>query len=474
MILPDDLKIELHPQFPMVEGVNFARLLGHGLRCGFELTPYQAVITEMVKRGELQRAHLRSLELSEEQLLLSEEVYFPRQAGWNLTLAREIGRVEASIELDTDDVSTIAEMLRLAACSSNIDEFRDYAADLGEELLDVLLRPSMSSRPRWRRAKPPGIYRREHASLLIRSATTSILFDPVSRGVVCPDSPHEESDESIDAVVITHEHGDHIHWPSTLCAARSSTTPVYVPVVPRVNLLTHPRFSDSGRALGQRVEELPWHSAVTVGDIQIRSLPFYGEQPTAYAPGPVPDLRSWGNCYRITTPQFSLLLLVDSGRDPMGGMDEVVARSVSEDGPVDFVASCLREFSSPFFGGLSTYFATLSLARLRELYAQHVEGKLPSTTAGPKLVAQLCGISGAKYFLPYAHGFEGFGVPIQDIGWDLREGSEEHVGAQLSHHLLSNGTRTQCVRWAPGESAHLVGGQLEVRKASPALETPVT
>src|SRR5262249_45019335 len=143
-------------------------------------------------------------------------------------------------------------------------------------------------------------------------------------------SPGERVHLAVDGVFITHLHGDHWSLPSIMRSAPAADTPVVVPRVPAPSLLTTQDPIHSLRLTGQRVESRAWSSKVTVGDIEVDVLPFYGEQPVRDAPGLESPLRNWGNCYRFNAPEFSLLILVDSGVDWGGTMVEVIRRSTEE------------------------------------------------------------------------------------------------------------------------------------------------
>jgi hypothetical protein len=279
------------------------------------------------------------------------------------------------------------------------------------------------------------------------------------------DAPSDVGSERLDAIVITHSHGDHWHLPSILCAAPSADTLVVVPRVPRRSILTSTLFSDELDLAGQRSIAPAWGETIVVGDITIDVLPFYGEQPCADPPGPPEGLRSWGNCYRFNTPDFSAIVLVDSGRDPLGDVADVVRRSAEMRGPPDAILACMRSFASPFFGGLSSYWATLPFDRLRQLFELFRRGQLPSTTAGTAGLADICVASGAKHFLPYADGFNGVGVPIHDTGWGLGEPAELELVAELERRLASVGGRTRAVAWNPGDHVHFTDSGLNVERA---------
>ncbi|MEM9492795.1 MAG: MBL fold metallo-hydrolase, partial [Myxococcota bacterium] len=326
------------------------------------------------------------------------------------------------------------------------------------------------STARWPGHLGPGIYRREHASLLICSETTAIAVDPIGLELSLPgiaDAPLDTvhpitgAPTGVDAVVITHSHDDHFHLPSLLRSV-AADCPVLVPEVPRPSLLTRVDLAAALAALGQRVVSMPWYTTHTVGDITIEAVPFYGEQPTRLAPGPPPDMRNWGNCYRITTPQLSALILVDSGCDPLGDMVEVARRCRREHGPVDIALSCLRSFASPFFGGLPYYWAALPLDQLGQLWRQLGRDALPATTAGAIGTAAVCAAAGARYFLPYAHGFAGVGQAIDDVGWGAGEPAEHALLAELSQLLSERGATTEVRSWQPGQCARLVAGQLRI------------
>jgi L-ascorbate metabolism protein UlaG (beta-lactamase superfamily) len=311
----------------------------------------------------------------------------------------------------------------------------------------------------------PGVYRREHASLVIRSRTTSILVDPIAPFAELPNLARAPVDESThDAVAITHGHSDHWCPPTILQRVAYPDIPVIVPRVPRSNVLTRPEFKRELQLLGQRVLDPPWNTEVTIGDIVIDILPFFGEQPTKDIALPVRDVRSWGNCYRFNTPDFSTLLLVDCGEDPEGSVVDVCRRSFLRRGPVDLVLACMREFASPFFTGLAQYWAAVPLGSLKELFERLERGDLPSTTAGTEGIARAVEASRARHFAPYANGFEGAGAPICDIGWGEGEPSEAEVSQTLRTHLDRTGHAAQVIRWNPGDAIEFSKREARVRR----------
>jgi hypothetical protein len=157
---------------------------------------------------------------------------------------------------------------------------------------------------------------------------------------------------------------------------------------------------------------------------------------------------------------------VDSGVDPEGGMAEVLAESCRRRGPVDVVLCCQREFQSPFFGGLSHYWAALPWERLQSLYRELRQGGLQNTTAGIQGAVEACAAAQARYFLPYANGFEGVGRSITDIGWGAGEPTEASCNARMREELARQGLGTQVLEWCPGDVARVERGQVKISRGA--------
>jgi L-ascorbate metabolism protein UlaG (beta-lactamase superfamily) len=433
---------------------DFMRVEFEPTRCRARL---EALVAERPQLGEL----VDPAAITRGGVFLRDVALFPPLEGWGLGFCE--GDRFIGLQLD-DELDAVGGLLQLGAQSDDLDAFCEAAEALGEDALAFITRPGAIRPSRWPRADSPGIYRREHATLLVRSETTSILIDPIGMQTGLPNIarvPMSLGSPHLDAIAITHSHTDHFHIPSLLACADEETR-LLVPEVPRANLLTPVDFVAAAQAFGMRAEVARWHQTVTVGDIAIDVLPFYGEQPTRDAPGPPDGVRSWGSCYLFRTPQLAAAVLVDSGADPLGNMDDVARWIRARHGPVDVVLACLRTFLSPFFGGLPSYWAVLPFDRLRELHAQLRAGTLPSTTAGPAGVASFCAAVGARWFAPYANGFEGVGVPISDVGWGQREPSEAALLGEVAGRLAEFGAPTRVVAWNAGDAARMSGGELVV------------
>jgi hypothetical protein len=363
--------------------------------------------------------------------------------------------------------SLVPEVAQITRSLNRVTSAAEFTAEFGQDLEPSATKAICAaiSRSRdfgeWPDLDSAGLYRREHASIAIRSGRTSVLFDPQGyHGSWSTGFARYPADRAprVDAVVITHSHSDHWHLPSVLRHCDAHTT-VIVPEVPRVNILTPFDFGRTLESAGQKYTRLSWFQKICVGGVDIQALPFFGEQPTRFAPGARMDLRNWGNCYSVKCEDVSILVLADSGADPMGEITDVVRELVAENGPFDIVTSCCASFPEGILDGLPVYALTLPLGRLREIHADRVRGRWKAITLGIDGIAEICAISRARYFLPYANGFDGLGREIVMDGILIQE---TELLARLAERLRSLGVSTSVVPWKVGDWFPL---QTHVRKS---------
>jgi hypothetical protein len=383
---------------------------------------------------------------------------FAEPRDWQLFLGtHESPRL--AVELDASAVESAAQLIRLAAAADGRDAFLERAAGLADADILESLAETIGDSPEhgtWPEPALPGIHRREHASLLLVSGSTRVLTDPQSLTASWTTNhayPCDARPMRADAVAVTHQHNDHWHLPSIL-AAIAPDAPVVVPHVPRPNLLTSESMRRSLELAAQHVVDPAWSERVTIGALSLGVLPFFGEQPTVAQPGAPPGVRNYGNCYRVDCAEWSALVLADSGADPDGTMLEVVARSAAEEGPVDALLSCSMAFPEGLNDGLPEYLLTLPFERLEAIYAEAESGQARSMTSGPAGIAALCRAAGARYYLPYAHGFGGL---FRDPGPD-----DAHCAA-VAAELGRLSASTEVVRWRPGNVASFRDRALQIR-----------
>ncbi|MBC7977419.1 MAG: MBL fold metallo-hydrolase [Myxococcales bacterium] len=432
----------------------YVQLLHEFRRARFASDPCRAALDRLFAAG-LARELISPTAFEDDGLIASARAIYPVAGDLSLQFHTHTAAgapLTLPIPLADDDIVPAVDMLRLGFRAPSADAFRAEYADLGDVFLDRITTRDPAPRPRWAVPRRPGIYRREHATLVIRSETTTLLVDPLVRHMSMPSLwAMPDTREPVDGILISHSHTDHWSPLALIERAVDPATPIVVPRVPRRSLLTLPDMAHELRTLGLHALAPAWGETIQIGDITIDILPFYGEQPTRDEPLADPALRSHGNCYRIETPQLSALILTDAGTDPAGSMVAVADASRRQRGPVDVTLACLREFASPFFGGLAMYWAVLPLGLLRDLFARYEAGRLPSTTAGPAGIAAVCAAAGARYFLPYAHGYEAPFTPITDTGWGEGEPPEATLLAALATELASLGASTQPIAWDVGD-----------------------
>ena len=189
---------------------------------------------------------------------------------------------QLAAELDASAVESAAQLIRLAAGAGSAAEFLDCAEGLADsDVLDIVAQTIGSSPENgtWPAPEIPGIHRREHASLLLVSGATRFLTDPQALTASWTTNsayPCDSAPVRADAVAITHHHNDHWHLPSII-AATAVNTPVFVPPVPRPNLLTPESMKRSLELAGQNVSDPAWNSRLTIGELAVTVLPFFGD-----------------------------------------------------------------------------------------------------------------------------------------------------------------------------------------------------
>jgi L-ascorbate metabolism protein UlaG (beta-lactamase superfamily) len=250
----------------------------------------------------------------------------------------------------------------------------------------------------------PGIFRLQHASLLFRSsAGTGVLCDPVV-GLSDFTWLQPQALPSVDAVLISHSHGDHFS-PLTLMQLPRDTV-LIVPVVSQPSMLC-PNMAALLRDAGFiNVIEAAWNTTVVIKDILIHVLPFYGEQPWVTFGAPIGALRNHGNTYIVEMDHRKSWVLVDSGREFGHSMLEVAEEVRRNVGDIDVVLSNLRSFPwHPWqIDNSGRYLFCFPTTRFSDP-ATWPMGAL--ITFGPAGMREFLDVLKPHIFLPYAHWWHG-------------------------------------------------------------------
>lgn len=305
-------------------------------------------------------------------------------------------------------------------------------------------------------SKTPGVFRLQHAALLFRTETTGVLVDPnLHSNYGIPELKTDISramlEGSVDAILISHSHYDHWNYSSLMMFPAS--IPIIVPKVPRGTIMCEDMEARL-KSLGfQNVIAVDWYAEpITIGDIEINVLPFYGEQPLVpeYNKPIHPDLRNWGNTYLLRTEYYTSWFLIDAGCDPMGSMFEVAEYVKDKFGTIDNILSNFEPLSYNSIGtdlsqwGIDILANLLSNPRILSV-TNKKEGEYIATL-GPKGVATICNITKPKYCLPYAHSWAEIGEAAKH---------DEQLIQEVEKHLNNFGCSTKVIPWTIGES-HLV------------------
>jgi L-ascorbate metabolism protein UlaG (beta-lactamase superfamily) len=319
------------------------------------------------------------------------------------------------LDLEPEDFPALADALAWIAAGLDAEEIRHHAPPAIAELLAELEGAGWLAEGEPLPGPDPrdvdgGLLYVGHNTVLVASQKTRVLVDPWFR-------PWHEGDPEnyrpllphqlgpVDAILITHSHGDHFHLGSLLHFPRD--TPVIVPPVERETVLS----TDLALRLAQLgftdVRRPAAGETVKLGDVRVEVLPFRGEQPTV-SELVYPEIRNIGSTYVVRTPLLSAAFLADSGRDGTGTMVDAALAVRRRTGPVDFVFTGIRSFRiHPVlypFTTLDTFLLNVPL---------ELSGVSQQLMNGVEDGLDLAEAFGAKFLVPYADG----GAP-----WYWREG----------------------------------------------------
>lgn len=261
-----------------------------------------------------------------------------------------------------------------------------------------------------------------HACACVASASTRVLVDPFlpahdPQGAYRPLSL---SQLAPNLVLVTHSHPDHFDLGTLL--RLGADCDIVVPVVPRESALSIDMAARLQQLGFRRVHSLPWQEVMRMGDVSVRALPFYGEQPgdgeRLHA-----TVRNLGNLYTVQTPTLKVAFSVDAGRDTAGDVRAVAAQDARAHGAADLLFAGCRAWS--------LYPVQLLRSSVRR-YALFVPPTLwtrrHQLMAGAHETLDTAEAWGAAYVVPYADG----GAPWY---WSLGLGPDLSVPDATDKHF---------------------------------------
>lgn len=346
------------------------------------------------------------------RLQLRDDVLFPspsRTPPRVLHVRRE--DVGFDLEVEGDEWAAIADCCAALARGLSTSERRLFSrVPVVRTLLDELTAAKWLERHEGAPALPDGAFTFVgHNTTLLRDGGASVLIDPYFRpssAIDLPNYPPMQARDlgQVDAVCITHSHGDHFHLGSLLTLPRN--TAIFVPPTARESLFSTDCVTRLAQVGFTNVHPLPWFSSRKVGGLSVHALPFYGEQPTS-GEGVYPGFFNEGSTWVVRGPSTSAAFFADSGDDVRGRMSDVCALA-TRGGPVDVLFCGVRGFRlEPIFFGFTTLDAYLVNVPLDALTTKQ------QLMASPREALDYAKLLGAKRLVPCADG----GAP-----WYWREG----------------------------------------------------
>jgi L-ascorbate metabolism protein UlaG (beta-lactamase superfamily) len=260
-----------------------------------------------------------------------------------------------------------------------------------------LIAPSEPSPPI--AAPRPGVYLVGHSALLIRGERTGLLIDPISGSrIACTPGAFAiaELRGLVDVVALTHGHFDHYHVPTLLAVG---DVPILVPAVGRASIVCEDlaaRLSSFGLA---DVRAPGWGSRLSVGEITIHVLPFYGEQ--FLTSERYPEARNWGSCYVIEVAGRRVLVAADAGFEPGRSVIALAETWCAANGPIDVVAAQSIALYNSFGTGDADLQITGLTCSNRATEAFALARPEARITLGVEDIPVLCTATGARRFVPY-------------------------------------------------------------------------
>ena len=281
-----------------------------------------------------------------------------------------------------------------------------------------------------------------HNSVLVSSKKNKILVDPL----IFPTSDENPKNYQplqvrqlgfVNAIIITHSHPDHFD-PGSLLRFPSNTL-LIVPKTDQENILSAD-FEYRLYELGfSNIKVLDWWHDLKVGEIEIHSLPFYGEQPTD---GETlnKSIRNNGNTYLVRTTNSNTLFLADSGFDGLGNVKDLANKIRNKFGEINFVFSGYRGWILYPFQYLFS-----SVARYLLFVPPNQWGARQQIMTTAEQSIDIAERIGAEFLIPYADG----GAP-----W--------HWRIELGPQLDGNGKEISGFDYFPERVVQVAGNRTEL------------
>ena len=231
----------------------------------------------------------------------------------------------------------------------------------------------------------PGVTLLSHSSLLVQSARSAVLIDPmIWQAMGNAQRTFDVLRTTPGAICCSHSHWDHCHFQTLLWIDKD--VPILIPEAHEPSML-NPPMAPALRALGfTDVREVKAWEPVQIEDIEIIAVPFHGEQDE-------PDFEMDHYTYVVRTAALSLYGGVDCYHSTNGDMKPVVERVGQAYRPDVAFLPVSKWICHYKWGGVNAFCRYLDQEMLEQSFQY---------TAGPRDAADWALLLGAPTVVPYA------------------------------------------------------------------------
>lgn len=255
-----------------------------------------------------------------------------------------------------------------------------------------------------------------HTSVLVQSAQTAVVFDPLLRsGLGLHHGGRDVARLDLGAICLSHSHWDHCDVASLLLFDKR--TPVVIPSVRRPTAFNPPMKSMLMRLGFEDIREVTLWTPVQISDIEVIPVPFHGEQDE-------PEAEIDHYTYVVRTGELTVYGGVDAFQDTFGDMNADLERVRRKYKPTVAFLPVSRMTYAYAHGGVNGFCRSVDTTLLDKSFQY---------TAGPDVAVNWVRTLDTPWVVPYATFTFDRPSPAPQAG----EFADELANAGMLHRLIA-------------------------------------